>query len=153
MKFWNLINQKQVSNVWDIATDGWINKYPDGTQLTVQDRKGHLPTDLDENWHSESYSSSSSKDYSNGRQHCGKVGRQWAALLHKATGGLPLDGWVPTIDKVRPHLRQTFYILRNVGLAIGLSELSNSSLWIMDWLTENCDSIVKAWGPGAVLLL
>lgn len=39
----------------------------------------------------------------------------------QATGGLPLDGWVPAIDKVRPHLRQTFYILRNVGLAIGLS--------------------------------
>lgn len=47
--------------------------------------------------------------------------RRQAALLHEATGGLLLDGWVPAIDKVRPHLRQTFYILRNVGLAIGLS--------------------------------
>lgn len=43
-------------------------------------------------------------------------------MLRWATGGLPLDGWVLSIDKVRPHLRQTFYILRNVGLAIGLSE-------------------------------
>ncbi len=42
-------------------------------------------------------------------------------MLQEETGGLPLDGWVLAIDKVRPHLRQTFYILRNVGLAVGLS--------------------------------
>lgn len=47
--------------------------------------------------------------------------RSRTAQFHEATGGLLLDGWVPAIDKVRPHLRQTFYILWNVGLAIGLS--------------------------------
>lgn len=39
----------------------------------------------------------------------------------KATGGLRLDRWIPAIDKGRPHLRQTFYILQNVGLAVGMS--------------------------------
>lgn len=40
----------------------------------------------------------------------GMRGEGKQSLLCKTTG-LLLDGWVPATDKVRHHLRQTFYIL------------------------------------------
>lgn len=54
-----MFNQNPASGVSDIASDGWINKQPDGDQFSVQDRKGHLPTDTKRNVHrhSEPYSS------------------------------------------------------------------------------------------------
>lgn len=135
-------NQNPVSSVWDIASDRWINKQPDGDGFTVQDRKGRR----------EMCFTAASEPFRRWKAATEGGESAQAALLHGATGGLLLDGWVPAIDKVRPHLRQTFYILRKCW-PDHWTVRSNSSQWKMDWLIEDRDSIVKAWGPGAVLLL